>query len=95
MWASLRRPGLYRVRCRHERAVLGEHLGFSRVGCLGADRRRVFIVGLILLVLLLVLLFGGLGFAVHLLWIVAAIALVAWIFGFAFRSGESARWYRW
>jgi len=52
-------------------------------------------VGLILLVLLLVLLFGGLGFAVHLLWIVAAIALVAWIFGFAFRSGESARWYRW
>jgi hypothetical protein len=52
-------------------------------------------VFLIVLLLLLFLLFGGLGFAVHFLWILAAIVFVAWILGFAMRSGESARWYRW
>jgi hypothetical protein len=52
-------------------------------------------MGIILLVLLLALIFGGLGFAVHALWIVAAVVLVAWLIGFAMRSGESARWYRW
>ena len=52
-------------------------------------------MGLILLVLLLALLFGGLGFALHALWIVAAIVFVAWIIGFAFRAGEGSRWYRW
>lgn len=52
-------------------------------------------MGLILLALLLVLVFGGLGFAVHALWILAVIALLAWIAGFALRSGEGARWYHW
>jgi hypothetical protein len=52
-------------------------------------------VGLILFVLLLALVFGGLGFAVHTLWLVAVILLLAWLVGFAFRSGEGARWYRW
>jgi hypothetical protein len=52
-------------------------------------------MGLILLVLLLALLFGGLGFAVHALWVVAVIFFLAWLLGFAFRSGESSRWYRW
>jgi hypothetical protein len=52
-------------------------------------------MGIVLLVLLLALVFGGLGFAVHALWIVAAIVLVAWLVGFAMRSGQSARWYRW
>ena len=50
---------------------------------------------LILLALLLVAVFIGLGFAIHLLWIAALIFAVLWIAGFAFRSGESARWYRW
>lgn len=49
---------------------------------------------MVLLLLLLVLLFGGLGFATHAFWVLATIALIAWIAGFAFRSGE-ARWYRW
>ena len=52
----------------------------------------------ILLALLLVLLFFGLGFAAHLLWIVAAILLVAWLVGLALGRGESAgthRFYRW
>ena len=52
-------------------------------------------MGLILLVLLLAILFGGLGFALHALWIVAAIILVAWLAGFALRLGEGSRWYRW
>jgi hypothetical protein len=52
-------------------------------------------MGLILLVLLLALLFAGLGFAVHLLWIIAVILAVVWLVGFAVRSGENARWYHW
>jgi hypothetical protein len=52
-------------------------------------------MGLILLILLLALLFGGLGFAIHGLWVLAVIFLLAWLAGFAFRSGEGARWYRW
>ena len=51
-------------------------------------------MGLVILVLLLALLFGGLGFAVHFLWIFAVVLAIAWIAGFAFRSGEG-RWYRW
>jgi predicted lipid-binding transport protein (Tim44 family) len=49
----------------------------------------------ILLGLLIALIFFGLGFAIHLLWIAAVIFFVAWIIGFAFRSGSGARWYRW
>lgn len=52
----------------------------------------------ILLVLLLVLLFAGLGFALHVLWIVAVVLFVLWLVGFALGRGESAgsrHWYRW
>jgi hypothetical protein len=52
-------------------------------------------MALILLVLLLALLFGGLGFALHALWWVAVIVAVVWLVGFAARSGEGRRWYRW
>ena len=55
-------------------------------------------MGLILLVLILALLFGALGFAVHVLWIVAVVILVFWLVGFALGRGESAGargWYRW
>jgi len=50
-------------------------------------------MGIVILVLLLALLFGGLGFAIHGLWVIAVIFAVAWIAGFAFRSGEG-RGYR-
>jgi hypothetical protein len=53
---------------------------------------------IILLALLIVLLFGGLGFALHLLWIVAIVFLVLWLVGLAVGRGESAgrhRFYRW
>ena len=56
-------------------------------------------MGVILLVLLLALVLGGLGFAAHVLWWVAVIVFVAWLIGFAVNAGESSgrrRWYgRW
>ena len=42
---------------------------------------------IILLVLLLVLLFFGLGFTAHLLWIVAAIVFLVWIIGLVLGAG--------
>jgi hypothetical protein len=53
---------------------------------------------LLLLALLLVLIFFGAGFALHLLWIVAVILLFLWLVGAALGRGESAgrhRFYRW
>jgi Na+/H+ antiporter NhaC len=50
-------------------------------------------MGLVLLILLLALLLGGLGFAAHVFWIFAVIVAIAWLAGFAFRSGEGSRWY--
>jgi hypothetical protein len=52
----------------------------------------------ILLGLLLVLLFFGLGFTLHALWIVAIILLLAWVVGLVIGRGEGAgsrRFYRW
>jgi hypothetical protein len=52
----------------------------------------------ILLAFLVVLLFAGLGFALHVLWVLAAIFLVLWVIGFAIGRGENAgsrRFYRW
>ena len=54
-----------------------------------------------LLVLLLILaIFGGLGFAAHFLWIILIAALVLWVIGFFVGGVESGlgrrRWYgRW
>lgn len=54
-----------------------------------------------LIVLLLILaLFGGLGFAAHFLWILLLVALVLWAIGFLVGGAEAAagprRWYgRW
>ena len=55
---------------------------------------------LIVAVLLLALLLGGLGFAIHVLWWIALVILVLWLLGFLFRTAEGAggrrrRWYRW
>ena len=52
----------------------------------------------ILLAFLVVLLFAGLGFAVHALWVLAVVLLVLWLVGFAVGRGENAgsnRFYRW
>ena len=53
---------------------------------------------IILLILLFVLLFAGLGFTAHFLWFVAAFLFVLWIAGFALGRGENAgrhHFYRW
>lgn len=53
-------------------------------------------MGLLLLVLLLAIIFAGVGFAIHFLWIIAAVVLIFWLAGFAFRSGSGGgRWYYW
>ncbi len=54
-------------------------------------------VALIALILILAI-FGGLGFAIHLLWYVLIIALLLWVIGFFIGSVEGGRrhWYgRW
>jgi len=56
---------------------------------------REFEMGLILAILILALLFGVGGFAVHLLWIVAGIVLLVWVIGFFARGSSGGRWYRW
>lgn len=54
-----------------------------------------------LIVLLLILaLFGGLGFAAHILWFVLIAAVILWLIGFFVGGAERAtmgrrRWYRW
>ncbi|MFC9430158.1 MULTISPECIES: hydrophobic protein [unclassified Streptomyces] len=53
----------------------------------------------LLLVLLLVLILFGAGFAVKVLWWIALAVLVLWLLGFVARSagpsGGRSRWYRW
>jgi hypothetical protein len=56
---------------------------------------EAFVMGVVLAVLLLALLLGGLGFAMHILWVLAVIVLVLWLIGFVVRGAEGSRWYRW
>jgi hypothetical protein len=52
----------------------------------------------LLLVLLIVLIFAGAGFALHVLWIAAVIFALFWLVGAALGRGETAgrpRFYRW
>ncbi|MEU6623914.1 hydrophobic protein [Streptomyces litmocidini] len=50
-------------------------------------------VPLLLLLLVILVLFGA-GFALDVLWWIAIALLVVWVLGFVLRSG-SGRWYRW
>lgn len=57
-------------------------------------------MAIILIALLVVLILGGLGFLIHVLWWLALAALVIWLVGFLLRAGEHAagsrhRWYYW
>ena len=54
-------------------------------------------MAIILIALVIVLLLGGLGFVIHVLWWLALIALVVWLLGFIVRTAERprSRWYRW
>ena len=46
-------------------------------------------MGIILLVLLVALLMGGLGFAVHALWIVAVVLFIAFLLGLVLQGSRS------
>ncbi|MFF5923785.1 hydrophobic protein [Streptomyces flavochromogenes] len=48
----------------------------------------------LLLVLLVILILVGAGFALEVLWYIAIAVLVLWVLGFLMRSGDG-RWYRW
>ncbi|MGA8207561.1 MAG: hydrophobic protein [Candidatus Dormiibacterota bacterium] len=47
-----------------------------------------------LLLFLVVVIFFGLAFAIHILFVAAVIALVLWLVGFLFRP-RGRRWYYW
>jgi hypothetical protein len=52
---------------------------------------------IVIAVLILALILGGLGFAIHVLWWIALVLLVIWLLGFLFRTtgGTRRTWYRW
>jgi hypothetical protein len=56
-------------------------------------------MAVVLLVLLIALILGGLGFAVHVLWWIALAILIIWLIGWALGAAEGGRrrqWYgRW
>jgi hypothetical protein len=64
----------------------------------GREKEVEDMVALIALLLILAI-FGGLGFAAHILWIVLVVALVLWVLGFFIGSVEGGltggrrRWY--
>ncbi len=56
-------------------------------------------VALVALLLILAI-FGGLGFAAHILWLILIVAVVLWLVGFVIGGvdagvGGRRRWYRW
>jgi hypothetical protein len=56
------------------------------------------VVALVVLLLLLAVL-GGLGFAAHVLWFILIAAVVLWLIGFLVGGADAGlgrrRWYRW
>ena len=69
----------------------------TAAGIVLADAKGEKMVALLVLLLILAL-FGGLGFAVHFLWIILVIAVVLWLIGFfvggtANAVGGRRRWY--
>jgi hypothetical protein len=75
-------------------AMRSRPIGLS---CRARGRTKGDVV-VLLLALLLVLIFFGAGFALHILWIVAVVLLVLWVIGFALGRGEGAgknKFYRW
>lgn len=48
-------------------------------------------MGPFLLVLLIALILGGLGFAIHVLWIVAVVVFVVWLVGLVLGAGRKSK----
>jgi hypothetical protein len=45
-------------------------------------------MGLILILLILAVIFGAVGFAIHVLWIIALVLFVCWVIGLALGRGR-------
>src|SRR5580658_2872413 len=75
-----------RIEGRRAQGEGRRHLG----DCKGPSDKERKKMGLILIVLLLALIFAGLGFAVHALWIIAVILFVFWLVGFALGKGRKS-----
>jgi hypothetical protein len=48
-------------------------------------------MGIILVLLLIALILAGVGFAIHILWIVAVIFFVAWLVGLVLGAGRKSK----
>ena len=48
-------------------------------------------MGLILVLLVIALILAGVGFAVHVLWIIAVIFFIAWLVGLVIGSGRRSK----
>ena len=48
-------------------------------------------MGLILVLLVIALILAGVGFAVHVLWIIAVIFFVAWLVGLVLGAGRKSK----
>lgn len=75
--------------------------GLAAAGRCAALATRGSLMAVILVALLIILVLGGLGFALHILWWVAIAALIIWLLGFLLRVGDTVarprrrRWYYW
>ncbi len=58
-------------------------------------------MAVVLVALLIIILLGAFGFALHILWWIAIVALIIWLLGFVLRVGETIarprrrHWYYW
>jgi hypothetical protein len=94
-FAASRRTATYLGKSRFEPLAQRGQVGIGSARSVYEEGRIHMII---LLALLLVVIFAGLGFALHVLWIVAVVLFVFWLIGLALGRGESAgnhRFYRW
>jgi hypothetical protein len=69
--------------------------GSSFDGVSGTDESRLNSMVALLALVLILAIFGGLGFAAHVLWIVLIFAVLLWLIGFLVGGvdGGGRRWY--
>jgi hypothetical protein len=48
-------------------------------------------MGLILVLLIVAIILAGVGFAIHILWIIAAVFFVAWLVGLVVGAGRKSK----
>jgi hypothetical protein len=48
-------------------------------------------MGLILVLLIIAVILAGVGFAIHILWIIAAVFFIAWLIGLVLGAGRKSK----